>query len=310
MPFIFKGGTSLLLLLDRPMRLSTDIDIIVEPGTDINSYIDAAGKVFPFEAVEEDRRIGANKIEKRHYRFQCSSPYSGKNFYILLDVVFEDNPYSTLVERKIENELLITEGENLSVRIPGVNCILGDKLTAFAPHTTGIKFGIGKELEVIKQMYDCYTLFQKMDDFEEVVHVYKNVVKKELAYRELNYDEKEVLSDTVRSCLCVIGRGSINSLEYPLYSDGITRIQNHIFTGSLNGENAGICACSILYLAASILSGEKTCNVLTERDVDDAKILKIKNACRISYIKNVEPVAYEYLIRAYKLLGDEYFLLD
>ena len=26
MPFIFKGGTCLMLLLERPMRLSTDID--------------------------------------------------------------------------------------------------------------------------------------------------------------------------------------------------------------------------------------------------------------------------------------------
>lgn len=31
MPFIFKGG-SLMLLLKQPRRLSTDIDIIVEPG--------------------------------------------------------------------------------------------------------------------------------------------------------------------------------------------------------------------------------------------------------------------------------------
>ena len=34
LPFIFKGGTSLLILLDEPRRLSTDIDIIVEPGSD------------------------------------------------------------------------------------------------------------------------------------------------------------------------------------------------------------------------------------------------------------------------------------
>ena len=27
MPFIFKGGTSLMLILDHPLRLSTDIDI-------------------------------------------------------------------------------------------------------------------------------------------------------------------------------------------------------------------------------------------------------------------------------------------
>jgi len=37
MPFIFKGGTSLLLLLEKPRRLSTDIDIIVQPGTDVQS---------------------------------------------------------------------------------------------------------------------------------------------------------------------------------------------------------------------------------------------------------------------------------
>ena len=29
MPFIFKGGTALMVLLDEPRRLSTDIDIIV-----------------------------------------------------------------------------------------------------------------------------------------------------------------------------------------------------------------------------------------------------------------------------------------
>lgn len=42
MPFVFKGGSCLLLLLDHPMRLSTDIDIVVKPGTDIESYIKRA----------------------------------------------------------------------------------------------------------------------------------------------------------------------------------------------------------------------------------------------------------------------------
>lgn len=38
MPFIFKGGTCLMILLDKPRRLSTDIDIIVEPGIDVESF--------------------------------------------------------------------------------------------------------------------------------------------------------------------------------------------------------------------------------------------------------------------------------
>ncbi len=36
MPFIFKGGTSLMLMLENPRRLSTDIDIIVSHGTDVD----------------------------------------------------------------------------------------------------------------------------------------------------------------------------------------------------------------------------------------------------------------------------------
>ena len=64
LPFIFKGGTCLMLLLKKPMRLSTDIDIVVEPGTDIDNYIDKAGKLFPFVRVEEQKRVGKNSIEK------------------------------------------------------------------------------------------------------------------------------------------------------------------------------------------------------------------------------------------------------
>lgn len=48
MKFTFKGGTSLMLLLDHPIRLSTDIDIIVDPGTDVESYIEQAGTISPF----------------------------------------------------------------------------------------------------------------------------------------------------------------------------------------------------------------------------------------------------------------------
>ena len=47
MPFIFKGGTSLLVMLDEPRRLSTDIDIIVDRDTDVDGYIEKAGKIFP-----------------------------------------------------------------------------------------------------------------------------------------------------------------------------------------------------------------------------------------------------------------------
>ena len=85
MPFVFKGGTSLMLLLEHPMRLSTDIDIIVRPGTDVDEYIEKASKIFPFVSCEEQKRVGKNNIEKRHFKFIYDSTINHRNIYILLD---------------------------------------------------------------------------------------------------------------------------------------------------------------------------------------------------------------------------------
>lgn len=48
LPFIFKGGTCLMLLLEKPHRLSTDLDIIVDPDIDVDEYIRKASQIFPF----------------------------------------------------------------------------------------------------------------------------------------------------------------------------------------------------------------------------------------------------------------------
>ena len=129
MPFVFKGGTCLMLLLDKPQRLSTDIDIIVEPGTNLDEYLEKAAKVFPFHCVDEQVRVGKNDIIKRHFKFLYNSPVSQKEFYILLDVLFEHQQYASLVRREIRNELLLTEPEYLSVLIPDENSILAESST-------------------------------------------------------------------------------------------------------------------------------------------------------------------------------------
>ena len=71
--FIFKGGTSLMLLLDKPLRLSTDIDITVDPEYDILSFIQKASKIYPFIRYEESTRLGSNSIVKKHFKFYYKS---------------------------------------------------------------------------------------------------------------------------------------------------------------------------------------------------------------------------------------------
>lgn len=147
------------------MRLSTDIDIIVAPDTDVDTYISKASTIFPFKQCEEQVRIGRNSIEKRHFKFTYQSPVTGKDIYILLDILFSENPYTRVVDCEIRNDLLLTEPEYLLVKTPDINCILGDKLTAFAPHTTGIPLNeshytqiyskYNRNLRILRRSYFC-----------------------------------------------------------------------------------------------------------------------------------------------------------
>lgn len=230
-----------MLLLDNPKRLSTDIDIIVEPGIDVIKYIEQAGSLFPFISFEEDIRKGRNNIEKRHFEFTYYSPINNKPLVILLDILFEKNNYKTLLEKPIKNNILLTEGNDYIVKTPNVNSILGDKLSAFAPHTTGIPFGVDKDLEIIKQLYDCYTLSTLMTDFSEVSEVYDKVVKTELKYRGIDISVKDVLEDTIKSCFCIISKGAFFKNDYSYFSNGIRRIAGHINNNSFNGEKATYC---------------------------------------------------------------------
>lgn len=304
LPFCFKGGTSLMVLLDHPLRLSTDIDIIVAPGTDIDEYIRKAGDIFPFVDVEEHIRIGRNQIEKRHFKFKYHSPRSDREVHILLDVLFEELQYKKVIQRPIKNDLLLTEGDDLSVTVPDVNCILADKLTAFAPHTTGIPFGIDKELEIIKQLFDCASLFDAMTDYSEVRETYSKIVRSEMAYRGLAIQPSDVLTDTIQSCICIASRGIPNNADYTSFKDGISRIRNHILGGKFSGDIAGAYACKVLYLAASILTGSDSISKVADASSYANQKPEAPTPRRFSYIRIVDPLSYAYLIEATRLLKD------
>ena len=309
LPFCFKGGTSLMLLLEHPRRLSTDIDIIVEPGTDIDNYIKRAGEIFPFIEVEEHIRVGKNNIEKRHFQFKYRSPKSGRNVTILLDVLFENIQYSATIERPIKNELLITEEEDLSVIIPDVNGILGDKLTAFAPHTTGIPFGVTKELEIVKQLFDCGSLFDAMTDFKAMCASYGRIVRTEMEYRGLAIPMEEVLKDTIKASLCIASRGQLSKEEYSYYKDGIMRIRNHILGGKFSADIAGTYASKVLFLASSMLAGRSSVTKITDLSAYSGEKTELPKPRSFSYLRIVDPIAYGYIVEAGKVLQETEFSL-
>jgi predicted nucleotidyltransferase component of viral defense system len=254
MPFIFKGGTCLMLLIDQPRRLSTDIDIVVQPGTDLNRYLREAAEIFPFQQVEEQKRVGNNNIEKRHYKFTYDSPINKRPLYILLDVLFEGSHYDEVVSKEIRNELLLTEPEYLTVNIPSIDCILADKLTAFAPHTIGILLNTKKNMEVIKQYYDVCLLLDIFTNYKNVQSTYIRLAHTEIAYRGIGATYGDCLRDTFEAVLCIASRGKVKADDYHFYLNAIRELRGHIFAENHTPEIAAIRAAKVMYMVACLLS--------------------------------------------------------
>lgn len=251
--FIFKGGTCLLLLLEHPKRFSTDIDIVVDKDADIDQFIQAAGKLFPFKSCTEQIRKSNHGIVKRHYKFEYDSILTNSPATVILDVVFENNTFIKTKEVEISSPILLMEAPISYVKVPVIDYLIADKLTAFAPTTVGVLYNVRGDLEIIKQMHDVAVLFDYIDDISIVKSAYKKYAYYQIRYRNLTITHNECLDDTIGACLSILSEGS-HSKHIQSYSNlksGIQRIKNHIF-GGYNYVDAILHASKVLLLATVI----------------------------------------------------------
>lgn len=308
-PFIFKGGTCLMLLMEQPRRLSTDIDIMAEPGTNIEEYLKLASKIFPFRNVDEQKRIGKNSILKRHFKFAYNSPINSKPFYILLDALYEHNHYSEIVTKEIKNDLLLTEPEYIKVCLPSANCMLADKLTAFAPHTTGIPLNVGKNKEVVKQFYDVASLIDIFTNFKIIGPTYKQIALTEIAYRGIKINVTDCLWDTFSAAFCIASRGKSNKEEYALYVKGISDVNDHIYSENFTGETAVIKAAKIMYLTACLLTNTEFQKVVDYNEFINMKLNQEK-LLHFHRLRKTAPETYAYIVKTDKLFSNRNIMLN
>ncbi|WZL77360.1 nucleotidyl transferase AbiEii/AbiGii toxin family protein [Eubacteriales bacterium mix99] len=259
--------------------------------------------LWPFVKSMEQVRGAVSNIEKRNFKFSFTSPLTDREQTILLDILFEENPYSATIDKSIENELLLIEPPAVTVRLPNVNCILADKLTAFAPHTSGIPYSVDKEMEIIKQLYDISALVGYIDDFAEVKSNYHDIVKTELRYRGLDAGADDALLDAIQTAACVAGRGQCHPEEYPLLQRGITNIRSHIYSENFNGEVAVQRACVVMCLAAAILTNQDGMPAFKEDSYYTAADIRSDEYKKLGYIKKMNLFAYKHLVEAVEMLS-------
>ena len=205
LPFTFKGGTSLSLITGSLKRFSIDIDIIVPPGLDPIPFFQKVITRGNFIRVEEDKRT--NKMPLSHFKFFFIDINDDEK-YTLLDLLFDKVLYSQVNSIKLKSQILDLDGPPTFISCPSPECLLGDKLTAFAPHTTGVQYNCDKALEMAKQLFDISTLFDFLEKPELFYDTYERIATRELEFRKLApHTTKDVLRDTLNSALMLGMRG-------------------------------------------------------------------------------------------------------
>lgn len=265
--FTFKGGTSLVLLLEEGNRFSIDIDIICNTDrqaleTILNMVIESSN----FESFElDDHRSYKNGIPKAHYSFTFNSVTKGKySGTILLDVLIEDSIYPVLTKKPIQTKWIEIEKET-NISIPTIDSIIGDKLTAFAPNTVGIPYFKGKgqqpfSMEICKQLFDLSKLFERIENMETVAQSFEAFAAQEIEYRKTETSDitsEKILQDTIDTCSILAKKGKGSADEKSKFTElqkGIRAFgTGFLMNGNFRIDDAVPAAARIAYLSAKIL---------------------------------------------------------
>ncbi len=298
--FIFKGGTSLLLLTPVPRRFSIDIDIIVSGRSkDITPYLDKVISMGSFKKwIDDNQRKHSIEAPVSHYKFYYDSALGSKfgEEPILLDILFTPDPYPQLAKVALQHQWLHTNDEIFQVSIPTAESILGDKLTAFAPNTTGILYGKNRPVEIIKQLYDIAFLFDQSKDFHLIQESYRKVVENEIRYRKLSITWKEVLQDAFETALIITQR-DIKNERFLHLQKGISNIVNFVLE-RFRIEEAIICAAKTAYLSKIILAGQTSVHRYTDPTQIASLSIESPQYSKVNKLKKTIPEAFFYWSQA------------
>lgn len=306
--FVFKGGTALMFHFNSTKRLSIDIDIILPNEIEnLESVLDTIAQEQGFLRNELQHRSTNSKIKKEHYKFFFTPLHKTRKDeeYVLLDILFEDINYANIISLPVQSDFVPQSGKPLNVSVPSLEDILGDKLTAFAPHTTGIPYFKKEDsmsMEIIKQLYDIGNLFNAVNDIETIKTTFYRFAKTEIYYRNAKeITETDVLEDIYQTALCIVTRGTDGKGNFEELQNGIQRVSSFIFSESYHIEKAISHASKAAYISALIQYNSKAIykfeNPLQLKDWQIGEPMNNK----LNKLKKSNPEAFFYWNKIYEL---------
>lgn len=308
--FVFKGGTSLLLHVPVIRRLSIDIDILCSAtATELDRILGEVAKVPPFIRHEEDERGSRGLPHRRHFKFFYTPLVAGNPApYVFLDVVEEPHVPHDVIIKPIAPEILEIRREIL-VAVPTVESLLADKLTAFAPRTTGVPFTPAKgqpdTMQIVKQLFDVGELFNLAEDLPAVRRVYQRVFDLENVYRGGGLTANDALEDTLQASLSICLhrlKGVQDTPEALMLEDGTRKLTSHLVNHRFNLDMAKVAAAKAGLLSRLIAKDDADLSLTFWRTIPNFEVLRTLNIGgdweRLNRLKAANPESFYYWYQA------------
>lgn len=262
--FIFKGGTSLILLLDPVRRLSIDVDILcLEPLDRLKEILDKIAKdKHPFLSWTYQDHRDREAPPTRHFQVYYHSEISMQGApSIQIDVMETGSPYAQIEEVLIRTDFIELE-EEVFARVPSASSLLADKLAAFAPTTIGYPYqpigartglpGEPRPIKVIKHLYDLGELASLPINLTETLTTYDRILAEQLEFRKGDWTREQTLDDSQEAAFLIsrIGGKRFKPSERSIFlENGIRALDSHLFTMPFQKEQARISASRAALIA-------------------------------------------------------------
>ncbi|MBN1575703.1 MAG: nucleotidyl transferase AbiEii/AbiGii toxin family protein [Chitinispirillaceae bacterium] len=200
----FKGGNSLLLILDTPQRFSIDADIATDcTSAEIEEVLTRIVDRFKVFTRWEKRQPKTKPwIPLASYRCYFRSKVADSpDVNIMLDAQLHASPYRC-ERRPVACGRLFQSGVSVEVPLPG--SIVGDKLLTLGPRTLGIPVGKGKAAQRLKHFFDVSRLLEMRPPLREIRESFASCLMFECRLQGRTFTPDAVVRDTLESCWPVV----------------------------------------------------------------------------------------------------------
>jgi hypothetical protein len=268
--FQFKGGNSILIILQNPKRFSIDVDIATNESPEAIEMV--------LDRIVKECGVFTKWTKRQHktkpwiplasyYLFYQSHYSTPENAFIMLDCQLTKSPYATQTVPVQCGGLYKTI---VKTDVPLAASLIGDKLLTLGPATLGIPLGKGKEAQRIKHVFDVSLLLATLPSLDAIREGFTACVEHENALQKKSIDARDILADTLLFCKSVLSAKTLPATtngQNPLLDEtikGLPEFAGHLFSRKYSWNDL---RCDIGRVALCITA---VCNL----DVSDGYFVK------------------------------------